>query len=63
MFIIVQETQETAARMTNDDVLGDKIPDQQEFQLRRFCCDMLKTGQVPGFTEIEIIRERQICRN
>lgn len=39
------EKQENAV-MTNDDVLGDNIPDAQEFQLRRFCYDMLKL--VPG---------------
>ncbi|CAO2839473.1 unnamed protein product [Amaranthus hypochondriacus] len=58
----INETQETAARMTNDDVLGDKIPDQQEFQLRRFCCDMLKTGQgrnlqFPGSHPVSLDRE------
>ena len=30
--------------MTNDDVLGDKIPVQQELQLRRFCRGILKVG-------------------
>lgn len=39
------EKQENVLVLTNDDVLGDKIPDQQEFQLQRFCCDILKTGQ------------------
>ncbi|KAH9608157.1 hypothetical protein KSS87_015409 [Heliosperma pusillum] len=38
----INEKQEDTVMITNDDVLGDKIPDEQEFQLRRFCLDMLK---------------------
>ncbi|KMS97069.1 hypothetical protein BVRB_7g179300 [Beta vulgaris subsp. vulgaris] len=55
------EKQENVLVLTNDDVLGDKIPDQQEFQLQRFCCDILKTGQArhqfPGSHPVSLDRE------
>uniref|UniRef100_A0A803KTR5 mRNA guanylyltransferase n=1 Tax=Chenopodium quinoa TaxID=63459 RepID=A0A803KTR5_CHEQI len=34
--------QENTVRMTNDDVLGDKIPDQQEYHLRRVKLQLLR---------------------
>ncbi|KAL2923091.1 mRNA-capping enzyme [Bienertia sinuspersici] len=42
------EKEENAVLMTNDDVLGDKIPDHQEYQLQKFCCEILKTAPVRG---------------
>ncbi|XP_021774796.1 mRNA-capping enzyme-like [Chenopodium quinoa] len=51
---------ENNVRMTNDDVLGDKLPDQQEFHLRRFCYDMLKppgaNSQFPGSHPVSLDR-------
>lgn len=40
----LQETHETDARMTNDDVLGDEIPADQQDALRQFCYQTLKLG-------------------
>ena len=47
-----QEKHENVALMTNDDVLGDKIPDGQEYQLRRFCYEMLKLP--PGVCTVSL---------
>lgn len=56
------EKQENVVVMTNDDVLGDKIPDQQEYQLQRFCCEILKTVgrghlQFPGSHPVSLDRD------
>ncbi|XP_021753647.1 mRNA-capping enzyme-like isoform X2 [Chenopodium quinoa] len=56
------EKLENAVVLTNDDVLGDKIPDQQEFQLQRFCCEILKTTgrgniQFPGSHPVSLDRD------
>lgn len=39
-----QENHETDTRMTNDDVLGDEIPTDQQDALRQFCYQTLKLG-------------------
>ncbi|KAK9755552.1 hypothetical protein RND81_01G034000 [Saponaria officinalis] len=60
----INEKQEDFVMMTNDDVLGDKIPDEQEFQLRRFCLDMLRLpaptrghSHFPGSHPVSLDRE------
>ncbi|GER37973.1 mRNA capping enzyme family protein [Striga asiatica] len=44
----VHETKETQPVMTNDDILGDKIPFDQELALRHFCYKMMKLSVPPG---------------
>ncbi|KNA16349.1 hypothetical protein SOVF_089770 [Spinacia oleracea] len=56
------EKPENVVRLTNDDVLGDKVPDQQEYQLQRFCCEILKTVgrgtvQFPGSHPVSLDRD------
>lgn len=41
-FSFSQENHETDARMTNDDVLGDEIPTDQQDAFRQFCYQTLK---------------------
>lgn len=41
----IQESHETQATLTNDDLLGDKIPCDQEIAMRQFCYQTLK---LPG---------------
>ncbi|CAO2824135.1 unnamed protein product [Amaranthus hypochondriacus] len=45
--------------MTNDDVLGDKIPVQQEHQLRILCCGILKVKGLsfPGSHPVSLSRK------
>lgn len=63
-YAATNEKHENVALMTNDDVLGDKIPDGQEYQLRRFCYEMLKLPpgvrghtQFPGSHPVSLNRE------
>lgn len=41
----IQESHETQLVMTNDDILGDKIPSDQEIAMRQFCYQTLR---LPG---------------
>ncbi|XP_074312021.1 uncharacterized protein LOC141647644 isoform X2 [Silene latifolia] len=60
----INEKQENIVLMTNDNVLGDKIPDEQELQLRRLCLNMLRlraptrgSSQFPGSHPVSLDRE------
>ncbi|KAK7382578.1 hypothetical protein VNO80_01488 [Phaseolus coccineus] len=60
----LQENHETDTRMTNDDVLGDEIPSDQQDALRQFCYQTLKLGvgarghtQFPGSHPVSLNRE------
>ncbi|TKY63429.1 mRNA-capping enzyme [Spatholobus suberectus] len=60
----LQENHETDARMTNDDVLGDEIPTDQQDALRQFCYQTLKLGvgarghtQFPGSHPVSLNRD------
>ncbi|CAA0827503.1 mRNA capping enzyme family protein [Striga hermonthica] len=44
----VHETKETQQVMTNDDILGDKIPFDQELSMRHFCYRMMKLSVPQG---------------
>ena len=41
---LFQETQDIDVVMTNDDVLGDEIPWDQQDAFRQFCYQSLKLG-------------------
>ena len=60
----LQENHETDTRMTNDDVLGDEIPTDQQDALRQFCYQTLKLGvgarghtQFPGSHPVSLNRD------
>ncbi|XP_020202950.1 mRNA-capping enzyme isoform X1 [Cajanus cajan] len=60
----LQENHETDSRMTNDDVLGDEIPADQQDALRQFCYQTLKLGvgprghtQFPGSHPVSLNRD------
>ncbi|KAK7286882.1 hypothetical protein RJT34_22207 [Clitoria ternatea] len=60
----LQESHETDKRMTNDDVLGDEIPTDQQDALRQFCYQTLKLGvgarghtQFPGSHPVSLNRD------
>ncbi|KAK7349950.1 hypothetical protein VNO77_07876 [Canavalia gladiata] len=60
----LQENHETDPRLTNDDVLGDEIPSDQQDALRQFCYQTLKLGvgarghtQFPGSHPVSLNRE------
>ncbi|KAL5555204.1 hypothetical protein UlMin_037440 [Ulmus minor] len=60
----VHETQEIYVKMTNDDVLGDEIPWDQQEALRQFCYQSLKlnvggrgNAQFPGSHPVSLNRE------
>ncbi|KAK7390624.1 hypothetical protein VNO78_25950 [Psophocarpus tetragonolobus] len=60
----LQENHETDARMTNDDILGDEIPADQQDALRQFCYQTLKLGvgarghtQFPGSHPVSLNRD------
>ena len=44
MFLLFQENYEIDTVMTNDDVLGDSIPFNQQDAMRKFCYQALKLG-------------------
>ena len=44
MFLLFQENYEIDTVMTNDDVLGDSIPFNQQDAMRQFCYQALKLG-------------------
>lgn len=48
MSLIFQENNEADSVMTNDDVLGDSIPFDQQEALRQFCYQALKLGTGVG---------------
>ncbi|XP_027334116.1 mRNA-capping enzyme-like isoform X2 [Abrus precatorius] len=58
------DNHETDTRMTNDDVLGDEIPTDQQDALRQFCYQTLKLGvgprghtQFPGSHPVSLNRD------
>ncbi|GAA0142534.1 mRNA capping factor [Lithospermum erythrorhizon] len=58
----IGEIQQTQEVMSNDDVLGDKIPDDQQSFFRQFCYQMLKLpggrhAQFPGSHPVSLTRE------
>ncbi|KAL0344487.1 UNVERIFIED_CONTAM: capping enzyme, partial [Sesamum radiatum] len=60
----LDESQETQLVMTNDDILGDKVPSDQEVAMRQFCYQSLKlpTGvrgpqQFPGSHPVSLNRD------
>ncbi|XP_045833751.1 mRNA-capping enzyme-like isoform X2 [Trifolium pratense] len=60
----LQENQETGAQMTNDDVLGDEIPADQQDAFRQFCYQTLRLGvgarghaQFPGSHPVSLNRD------
>ncbi|XP_044461275.1 mRNA-capping enzyme isoform X2 [Mangifera indica] len=59
----LNDNQEVQVEMTNDDVLGDEIPNDQLFSLRNFCYQMLKLDvrgrnmQFPGSHPVSLNRE------
>ncbi|XP_061344419.1 uncharacterized protein LOC133290366 [Gastrolobium bilobum] len=60
----LNENNELDARMTNDDVLGDEIPTDQQDALRQFCYQSLKLGvgarghtQFPGSHPVSLNRD------
>ncbi|KAL5180321.1 mRNA-capping enzyme [Glycine soja] len=60
----LHENHETDTRMTNDDVLGDEIPTDQQDALRQFCYQTLKLGvgarghtQFPGSHPVSLNRD------
>ncbi|CAL0329569.1 unnamed protein product [Lupinus luteus] len=60
----LQENHETDTRMTNDDVLGDEIPIDQQEAFRQFCYQSLKLGvgarghaQFPGSHPVSLNRD------
>ncbi|BAT97335.1 hypothetical protein LR48_Vigan661s000400 [Vigna angularis] len=60
----LQENHETDTRMTNDDVLGDEIPSDQQDALRQFCYQTLKLAvgarghtQFPGSHPVSLNRD------
>lgn len=53
-FCFFQENHDDGAQvMTNDDVLGDEIPEDQERGLKQFCYQMLKLN--PGVCSLRLI--------
>ncbi|KAL2337851.1 hypothetical protein Fmac_012297 [Flemingia macrophylla] len=60
----LQENHETDSRMTNDDILGDEIPADQQDALRQFCYQTLKLAvgprghtQFPGSHPVSLNRD------
>ncbi|KAL1330927.1 hypothetical protein HN51_048165 [Arachis hypogaea] len=60
----LNENHETDTRLTNDDVLGDEIPSDQQDAFRQFCYQTLKLGvgprghaQFPGSHPVSLNRE------
>ncbi|KAK7287468.1 hypothetical protein RIF29_00748 [Crotalaria pallida] len=60
----LHENHETDTRMTNDDVLGDEIPSDQQDAFRQFCYQSLKLGagarghaQFPGSHPVSLNRD------
>ncbi|XP_019434230.1 PREDICTED: LOW QUALITY PROTEIN: mRNA-capping enzyme-like [Lupinus angustifolius] len=60
----LHEIHETDTRMTNDDVLGDEIPNDQQEAFRQFCYQSLKLGigarghaQFPGSHPVSLNRD------
>ncbi|KAH6798383.1 mRNA capping enzyme family protein [Perilla frutescens var. frutescens] len=58
------ESHETQTNLTNDDILGDKIPSDQEIAMRQFCLQTLKLGvgmrgnqQFPGSHPVSLNRD------
>lgn len=49
-----QENHEIDVAMTNDDVLGDEIPRDQQDEMRRFCYQTLKLGVGVGFSSTSL---------
>ncbi|KAL6506800.1 hypothetical protein OROHE_022237 [Orobanche hederae] len=56
----LDESHETQSVMTNDDILGDKIPSDQEILMRKFCYQTLKVRSqgFPGSHPVSINREK-----
>lgn len=54
MSLIFQENNEVDAVMTNDDVLGDIIPSDQQEALRQFCYQALKLGTGVGIPKASL---------
>ncbi|CAJ2670676.1 unnamed protein product [Trifolium pratense] len=60
----LHENHEIDAIMTNDDVLGDEIPNDQQYAFRQFCFQILKLGvgargnmQFPGSHPVSLNRD------
>ncbi|KAL0426273.1 UNVERIFIED_CONTAM: capping enzyme [Sesamum latifolium] len=60
----LDESQETQLVMTNDDILGDKVPSDQEVAMRQFCYQSLKLPagvrgpqQFPGSHPVSLNRD------
>ncbi|XP_024637704.1 mRNA-capping enzyme isoform X2 [Medicago truncatula] len=60
----LQENHETSSQMTNDDVLGDEIPVDQQNAFRQFCYQTLRLGvgarghtQFPGSHPVSLNRD------
>lgn len=50
-----QENQDTDGVMTNDDILGDEIPRDQQEAMRQFCYQSLKLPPGVGMLKVETI--------
>ncbi|CAA0832854.1 Protein NRT1/ PTR FAMILY 8.1 [Striga hermonthica] len=51
----VDDTKETQLIMTNDDILGDKIPFDQELAMRHFCYQIMKLAMPQGVGSLGVV--------